>query len=241
MPETRTVKGFSEVLLPFAEEDFESAPLWPLRYLSVCWFGKPTLKLYHIIFGFASVLQNFIIRYLNVFVRTHFYSAMVLAIEHFLWRYPLRMQGKIIPIGLSSRNPSRTSFRMTRPANPVCSSCRSQRPGKCRCRHTPSRESEYTLSPTALSVFYREIAIRISAYFEDHRNFYRVDFVGERMCLLYLRTVNAASDFYAFCVSCTIGTGTAERVLVQPCISRLLYPPIYGILLPAQKLIFPSA
>ena len=96
--------------------DFESAPLWPLRYLSVCWFGKPTLKLYHIIFGFASVLQNFIIRYLNVFVRTHFYSAMVLAIEHFLWRYPLRMQGKIIPIGLSSRNPSRTSFRMTRPA-----------------------------------------------------------------------------------------------------------------------------
>lgn len=82
--------------------------------------------------------------------------------------------------------------------NPVCSSCRSQRPGKCRCRHTPSRESEYTLSPTALSVFYREIAIRISAYFEDHRNFYRVDFVGERMCLLYLRTVNAARDFYAF-------------------------------------------
>ena len=27
MPETRTVKGFSEVLLPFAEGDFESGPL----------------------------------------------------------------------------------------------------------------------------------------------------------------------------------------------------------------------
>lgn len=34
MPETRTVKGFSEDGLPFAEGDFESGPLWPLRYLS---------------------------------------------------------------------------------------------------------------------------------------------------------------------------------------------------------------
>ena len=35
MPENRTVKGFLEDWLPFGEEDFESAPLWPLRYLSV--------------------------------------------------------------------------------------------------------------------------------------------------------------------------------------------------------------
>jgi len=27
MPETRTVKGFSEVLIPLAEGDFESGPL----------------------------------------------------------------------------------------------------------------------------------------------------------------------------------------------------------------------
>lgn len=35
MPETRTVKGFSEVLLPLVEGDFESVPLRPLRYISV--------------------------------------------------------------------------------------------------------------------------------------------------------------------------------------------------------------
>ena len=35
MPETRTVKGFSEVLLPFAEGDFECSSLQPLRYASV--------------------------------------------------------------------------------------------------------------------------------------------------------------------------------------------------------------
>ena len=155
------------------------------------------------------------------------------------------MQGKIIPIGLSSRNPSRTSFRMTRPAIRFALPAAHNAPGNAAVGTPRAVKANIRfhrrLSPTALSVFYREIAIRISAYFEDHRNFYRVDFVGERLCLLYLRTVNAARDFYAFCVSCTIGTGTAERVLVQPCISRLLYPPIYGILLPAQKLIFPSA
>ena len=35
MPETRTVKGFSEVLLPFAEGNFECSSLQPLRYASV--------------------------------------------------------------------------------------------------------------------------------------------------------------------------------------------------------------
>ena len=46
MPETRTVKGFSEVLIPLAEGDFESAPLWPLRYLSVyVKHGQNTLNL----------------------------------------------------------------------------------------------------------------------------------------------------------------------------------------------------
>ena len=35
MPETRTVKGFSEVLLPFAEGDFECSSLQPLRYASI--------------------------------------------------------------------------------------------------------------------------------------------------------------------------------------------------------------
>ena len=35
MPETRTVKGFSEVRLPLAKGDFECSSLQPLRYASV--------------------------------------------------------------------------------------------------------------------------------------------------------------------------------------------------------------
>ena len=35
MPETRTVKGFSEDGLPFAEGDFECSSLQPLRYASM--------------------------------------------------------------------------------------------------------------------------------------------------------------------------------------------------------------
>ena len=242
MPETRTVKGFSEVSLPLAEGDFESAPLWPLRYLSVCWFWKSTLQLYHILFGFASVLQNFIIRYLNVFVRTRFVRRNGIGIGAHFVKISLPDAGK----NHSPWNPIPKSIpEFFPPVNPSCQSGLIFLPSTTPRRMPLSAHPEpwrraYTFTGRVIRILpqYSDKNLRL---FRGSSSFYRVDFVGERRCLLYLRTVNVARDFYAFCVSCTIGTGTAERVLVQPSISRLLYPSIYGILLPAQKLIFPSA
>ena len=54
MPETRTVKGFSEVLLPFAEGDFESVPLYIILI-------KPEKKLNlttRLFFGIVSFVLN---------------------------------------------------------------------------------------------------------------------------------------------------------------------------------------
>jgi len=51
MPETRTVKGFSEVLLPFAEGDFEVLHLRPLGQLSVSIFVR---------FSFQKFAQKFV-------------------------------------------------------------------------------------------------------------------------------------------------------------------------------------
>ena len=47
MPETRTVKGFSEVLLPLAEGDFECGPfnhLGTSPYISVCFILEKILE-----------------------------------------------------------------------------------------------------------------------------------------------------------------------------------------------------
>ncbi len=58
MPETRTVKGFSEDGLPFAEGDFESFSLRPLRYISIEYYHTTKSASGQVLFALKGRLQR---------------------------------------------------------------------------------------------------------------------------------------------------------------------------------------